>query len=255
MPLYRYIKTAPQVSFPVTAISLLSIHKNKLLIALSYVLILTGTFLIGNAVLPIVAYELIASKDINQTPIPTRLVYSVKPPPPAQAQSPPDLTDASNWFPANGKENIPRPQIAGPDNIEFYTLTIPKLGIKNATVAVGGKDLNRSLIQYKGTANPGQLGNPVIFGHSILPQFFNPKNYISIFSTLPTLKPKDIIFVNYDGIEYKYEVTELKEVKPTELSILEQRYDRKELSLVTCVPPGTYLRHLVVQTKLVENEK
>ena len=232
------------------AISLLAIHKNKILVGLSYILIASGLLLIGNAVFPILAYEVFTSKEFDKVETPKVMVYNPNLPKEALAQEPADLTNANNWFPENNA-----PVNTRSPKVEFYNLTIPKLGIKNAAVKIAGSDLNHSLIQYKGTANPGEPGNPVIFGHSILPQFYNPKNYISIFSTLPTLKSGDIILVDYDGIQYSYEVEQLHEVKPTDVSVLEQRYDRKEISLVTCVPPGTYLRRLIVKAKLVDNNK
>lgn len=255
MPLYSLSKSPVRVTYPAAAISLLSIHKSKILLAISYVLITTGFFLIGNALYPIVAYEIFTSREISQDKTPKVLVQNIVSPYQVLAESPPDLTNADNWFPQSPGSR-PETTTPGkrPDNIEFYNLSIPKLGIKNAVVSIGGTDLNTSLIQYNGTAHPGQLGNPVIFGHSVLPQFFNPKNYISIFSTLPTLKVGDTLLVDYDGIQYKYQVFERKEVKPADVSVLEQRYDRRELSLVTCVPPGTYLRRLIIKTKLVENK-
>jgi sortase A len=120
-------------------------------------------------------------------------------------------------------------------------------------VELGSMDLKKSLIQYPQTALPGQLGNAVVFGHSVLPQFFNPKSYLTIFSTLFRLKIGDEISINFDGVEYKYKVEEMYEVQPTDLSVLEQRYDGKYLTLITCTPPGTYLRRLVVKSRIVEN--
>jgi sortase A len=136
--------------------------------------------------------------------------------------------------------------------ITHYNISIPKLKIENAVVAIGGEDLSESLIQYPGTALPGEYGNTVIFGHSVLPQFYNPKNYKTIFSTLPTLKEGDEILVDFDGIRYRYVVVKMVEVSPNDVSVLEQRYDGEYLSLVTCVPPGTYLRRLIVKAKLVK---
>ena len=135
-----------------------------------------------------------------------------------------------------------------------YLLSIPELKIKDAEVYEGGEDLSRSLIQYPGTARPGQVGNTVIFGHSVLPVFYNPKNYISIFSTIPKLERGDEIFVNVGNIEYKYKVVEMFEVEPDNLNILDQRSNDSYLSLVTCVPPGHPLkpRRLVVKAEIVD---
>ena len=111
-------------------------------------------------------------------------------------------------------------------------------------------DLEKSLIQYPQTALPGQLGNTVVFGHSVLPQFFNSKNYLTIFSTLYKLEQGDEIILRYDKSTYKYVVEEMYEVQPTDLSVLEQRFDSKTLTLITCSPPGTYIRRLIIKSQL-----
>ncbi|NMB56925.1 sortase [Candidatus Beckwithbacteria bacterium] len=160
-----------------------------------------------------------------------------------------DYTKASNWFSNPEKENKTEKK----ELVSTYTLSIPKLDIENMKVLINGENLDESLIQYAGTALPGEYGNPVIFGHSVLPVFYNPKNYMSVFSKIPTLKEGDEIFVSFDGIEYKYEVESYHEVEPDEIEVLEQRYDRKTLTLITCVPPGTYLRRGVVLAKLVQD--
>lgn len=144
-----------------------------------------------------------------------------------------DYTKASNWFYGGvRKEDFYSSKIS------FYNISIPKLKIENAVVAIGGEDLSQNLIQYPGTAVPGKLGNAVIFGHSVLPIFFNPKDYISIFSTLPTLKKGDEIIINYDGVTYKYLVEAGIDVYPTDIQVLEQDKSDSFLTLVTCVPPG-----------------
>ena len=156
-----------------------------------------------------------------------------------------DLTEIQNWFPKNWQNtNISRTR--------YYNLSISNLGIFNAVVSVGGENLSEGLIHYGGTAYPGSFGNAVIFGHSVLPQFFNPHDYMTIFSTLPTLKMGDEIIVDFDGVRYCYQVEEMVEVEPEDLSILEQRFDDSYLTLITCVPPGTYLRRLVVKARLVK---
>jgi sortase A len=139
------------------------------------------------------------------------------------------------------------------DSVKYYTISIPELGIDSATVSIGGDDLSDSLVQYEGTALPGKIGNAVIFGHSVLPTFFNPENYLTIFSTLPRLDIGDGIFVNYDGIEYKYVVEDMFEVKPKDIQILEQNSSAPYLTLVTCTPPGHPLKpkRLIVRARLI----
>jgi sortase A len=142
----------------------------------------------------------------------------------------------------------PQKHIVTPVNT--YTLSIPKLKIENALVTISGDDLGDSLVHYGGTALPGQYGNAVVFGHSTLPQFYSPTNYKTIFSLLPTLKAGDDISVTYDGVTYTYTVVELLVLDPTDLSVLEQRFDDSYLTLVTCVPPGTTWKRLNVLAKL-----
>ena len=159
-----------------------------------------------------------------------------------------DYTKPDNWF-----VGAPKNLTAEPSEIDYYTLSIPKLGIENATVKIAGEDLSKSLIQYPGTAPPGKIGNTVVFGHSILPQFYDPKNYLAIFSTLPTLNKGDEIEISYDGVFYRYRVEEMFEVKPTQVEVLEQDKDDSWLTLITCVPPGHPLkpRRLIVRARVV----
>ncbi len=159
-----------------------------------------------------------------------------------------DYTRASSWF-VGGSESGDFVQ----SNISFYTISIPALGIEKATVVLGGEDLSKSLIQYPGTATPGRLGNSVIFGHSILPIFYDPEDYLAIFSTLPTLEEGDEIYIDYDGILYTYVVEDMFEVAPTDIQILSQNAGSSNLSLVTCTPPGDPRKpkRLIVRAKMV----
>lgn len=159
-----------------------------------------------------------------------------------------DYTKASNWFEGGAQKSA-----FVSSKISYYNITIPRLDIENATVSIGGEDLSDNLIQYPGTAVPGMIGNSVIFGHSILPIFYDPENYLAIFSTLNKLKPGDDVFVDYDGISYHYQVEDKFEVKPTAVQILEQDENNPYLSLVTCTPPGhpAKPKRLVVRAKLI----
>lgn len=131
-----------------------------------------------------------------------------------------------------------------------YYLSIPELRIKDARVIIGGSDLDTSLIHYGGTGLPGDYGNSVIFGHSILPQFYDPANYKTIFSLLPKLDKGDDIYLKYDGISYRYKIFSLRVTTPDDISVLEQRYDASYVTLVTCVPPGTYWKRLEIRARL-----
>jgi len=246
MALYRYVKKTTLFSPEIV----LKKDKNKRrFVALGIFII--GLFFLGNVVYPIVSYQLFtAPKFANVFLTPTlesQTQQSFSGPPVVLGQEIDlvDFTQVKNWFPESETATSEEKE-------SFYRLSIPKLRIENALVAVNGVDLKKSLVQYTNTASPGRFGNTVIFGHSVLPQFFNPKNYVTIFSTLPTLSPKDEIIVTYDNMKYKYVVEKMIEVSPNDVSILAQRYDDSYLTLITCVPPGTYLKRLIVRARLTK---
>ena len=180
----------------------------------SFFLIGAGTLLLFYVVFPILSWQIFYASALSSgniiSPIPKTTVVK------QNITSSSNLTYASNCFPTgNPKTNV---------NKE-YSLSIPKLGIKDAKVIVGSDDLSKSLIHYGGSSLPGEYGNAVIFGHSILPQFFDPKNYKAIFSTLHTLKIGDTINIVSDGVAYKYSIFDFKVVDPENISVLEQTYD------------------------------
>jgi sortase A len=143
-----------------------------------------------------------------------------------------DNTNANTWFPK-------KPKGKTVSKTDSYFLSIPGIRIEKAKVRIGSDDLSKNLIHYGGTGLPGQPGNAVIFGHSVLPSFYNPTNYMTIFSLLPTLKVGDNAYVNFDGVDYRYEVIGTRVTTPDDVSGLEQTFDDSYLTLVTCVPPGT----------------
>lgn len=228
--LYKYIKKQPKVTW--------FKKQTKIWQILPFACLALGAFFLLSVFWPILSYEF-KSRSFN-----TKLISPVTVL--GESTTVVDYSQPKTWFPT--APNLP-PKTS---KITHYNLSIPKLKIQDAVVEIDGKDLMHSLIHYQGTALPGQYGNTVIFGHSVLPQFFNPKNYKTIFSTLPTLEKGDEIFVDFDGILYRYQVVGLREVSPDNISVLEQRYDSEYLSIITCVPPGTYLRRLVVTAKLMK---
>lgn len=221
---YSYVKREPvTLSIPV-------------LPALSF---LIGFFLLAWVGWPILSFQLFYEKisGLAISPLADEMVK------PVSANEPNvDFTKASSWFP--GSEN------ATSELIDTYHLSIPKVRISKALVKVGTDDLSTNLIHYGGTGLPGKFGKTVIFGHSILPQFYDPKNYLSIFSLLPNLKEGDDIFVHFDSVDYRYEVIGMRVTTPEDISGLEQWHDDSYLTLVTCVPPGTYYKRLWVTAKL-----
>lgn len=232
-----------------------------------------GSVLLANAVWPIASYFLLTSPQLQRQDL-----VSARPNIPVVAQTRTvataqavdntlnpriirqelDFTDLNSWFP-----NAQLPEVSTSASwdhrVDNYTINIPKVNISKAEVRIGGTNLDESLIQYQGTAEPGEEGAPVIFGHSVLRQFYNPseknpRRYFSIFSKIMTLQNGDKIEVEYDGIKYVYSVIDKVEVKPEDMFILEQNYDGRYLKLITCVPEGTYLRRGVVIAQLEKTQ-
>ncbi|MCJ7826566.1 hypothetical protein MUP56_03045, partial [Patescibacteria group bacterium] len=163
MALYRYVKETSEkkLRFP-------------RIVSLGFIGI--GFGLLVWTVWPIVSFSTIAEQLFVQTISPVsedsiRLIVALV----TGSGDTVDYTNANTWFPTH-------PQKKGVTPVNTYLVTIPKLKIENATVTVAGDDLNEGLIHYGGTPLPGQYGNTVIFGHSTLPQFYNPKSYKTIFS-------------------------------------------------------------------------
>lgn len=244
MPKYRYVKHYPKG----TAIP----HRT-----LSVLLFSTGSSLLLWTLWPIISFVVFLSGDLSPvvSPIPNALsrVSGGQWTDVAQngfhtasvTLTGTDFTNPNVWFPDSPQTRLDR-------EIQQYSLDIPQLGIQNAMTVVGGGDLNTSLIHYGGTSLPGKYGNAVIFGHSTLPQLYNPSNYTTIFSKLPELRSGDTFTIHVDGVSYLYEIFSITVTQPTDLSPLEQRYDDSYVTLVTCVPPGTYAKRMNVKAKLIK---
>jgi len=131
-----------------------------------------------------------------------------------------------------------------------FKLSIPSLGILDAKVLINSSDFQKSLAHLPGSAIPGEVGNVFITGHSILPQFFDPQNYLTIFSTLPEISVGDEIFSESQGLVYDYQVIKVFTVDPNDLSpISPPDSANKYLTLMTCVPPGLSTQRLIVLAK------
>ncbi len=237
------------------------------------VLIGVGLYLLGNAVVPLTSYyatdfranssqkllaPVPAQEVLDVTPLAVETTISGRTAGVSDSQDGPvildtelDYTNLSNWF-----EDERGQILTAQAEEKTYFLEIPKLNIEKAKVLIGGTNLDENLIAYPGTAKPGETGAPVIFGHSVLRQFYNPsqqnpRRYNSIFSYIMTLENGDEIFLIDGDVTYRYVVRAKTEVKPEDTYILAQQHDSRKLKLVTCVPEGTYLRRGVVTAELV----
>lgn len=140
---------------------------------------------------------------------------------------------------------------------KYFKVSISKLGIKDAITETNSLALSPdlSLGHYRGSGIPGEVGNAFIYGHSVLPWFFNPKNYKTIFSTIDTLVIGDIVNIDYNGKVLTYKV-EAKEILPTDkvnplLEYKPKYLNESTITLMTCWPAGTKAKRLLVKAVLV----
>jgi LPXTG-site transpeptidase (sortase) family protein len=143
-----------------------------------------------------------------------------------------------------------------------FNISVPRLKIKDGIVTsdvmsnseeIYKPVLLRSMAHYKGSVYPGGEGNVIIYGHSILPAFYNPNNYLSVFSTLDTMESGDPIEVTWGKNTYTYKVEGMEVVEPKDTRVLRYK-NGKTLTLITCEPPGLATKRLLVFARLVENE-
>jgi sortase A len=157
-----------------------------------------------------------------------------------------EYMDVRNWYPhlegSTGSGNL----------INSYLLTIPKLKIEKAEVSAVDFDLSKHLVHYYSTILPGEKGTAVIFGHSSLPHLFRPKDYTTIFSNLHTLRNGDMVYVQVNGVRYPYRIFSMVVTESDDSTIFSQSHDDSYITLVTCFPPGTVMKRLVVRAKIAD---
>lgn len=107
--------------------------------------------------------------------------------------------------------------------------------------------LTRGVAHAKGTAFPGEGKNIFLFSHSSV-DFYEAAKYNSIFYLLDKLQKDDEIYIFYKSGKYKYKVVDKKIVNAKDVSYLNpiRQSADEQLILMTCWPPGTTLKRLLV---------
>lgn len=134
-----------------------------------------------------------------------------------------------------------------------FGIVIEKLGINTKVVKdvdpynpnIYQNALTKGVAHAKGTALPGEDGNTFIFSHSS-EDFYNALRYNSIFYLLTKLEPGDKISLYYKETRYDYQVSSKQIVDPENTSFLTEDSDKAQLTLMTCYPPGTSLKRLII---------
>lgn len=133
-------------------------------------------------------------------------------------------------------------------------LIIPKINVELPVVydvkTIAEDDvqagLERGVVHYPTTSNPGEQGNGVIFGHSSN-NILNKGRYKFAFVLLSRLENGDTFYIENNGVRYVYKIFEKRVVSPDEVSVLGDVPGRTStMALITCDPPGTTINRLVV---------
>lgn len=135
-------------------------------------------------------------------------------------------------------------------------IIIPKINV-DVPVVYDVDSLEESAIQeglndgvvdynYPGTVNPGEIGNNVIVGHSSN-NFLNSGKYKFAFVLLDRLEEGDTFMLHYEGTRYVYKITNKEVVEPDDFSNVTQTSSTPLTTLITCTPPGTSWRRLIIQ--------
>lgn len=134
-----------------------------------------------------------------------------------------------------------------------FGIIIPKLDINAKVIKdvdpynakIYQKALTQGVAHAKGTALPGENGNVFIFSHSS-ENFYDAVRYNSIFYLLNKLEIGDTVSVYYENNRYDYHVTTKKIINPSDTTYLTTQTDKPQLTLMTCYPPGTNLKRLII---------
>lgn len=111
--------------------------------------------------------------------------------------------------------------------------------------------LHGGVVHYPGSARPGQAGNFFVTGHSSYYPWDSGR-YKDVFARLHELESGDTYSVYYGGDRHTYKITRKYEVRPSDVSVLDQPSTKRMATLMTCTPVGTTLRRLIVEAEEID---
>lgn len=112
------------------------------------------------------------------------------------------------------------------------------------------RKLSEGIAHAKTSSLPGKGGNTFLFSHSSQ-NFILATKFNSIFYLLHHLKNSDLVNIWYHNDLFQYQVTASEIVNPDQVQYLNQvRGSGETITLMTCWPPGTNSKRLIVTAKL-----
>lgn len=137
-------------------------------------------------------------------------------------------------------------------------IIIPKINVEAPVVydvpSIAEEDVQRGLekgvVHYVTTPNPGEKGNSVLFGHSS-GNILNKGKYKFAFLLLKSLEKEDTFIIQKDGKRYVYKIYNKYVTNPHDLSVLGPTDRPATMTLITCDPPGTSTHRLIIQAEQI----
>ncbi len=136
-------------------------------------------------------------------------------------------------------------------------LLVPKINVNVPIVYANTKNekgiedlLHNGVVQYQGTAKPGEVGNSFITGHSSN-YWWDTGKYNYAFVNLDRLEPGDQAIAYYNNKKFVYTVKSKTVVEATDVSVLAPT-DTPVMTLMTCTPPGTSWKRLIIKLDITD---
>ena len=157
---------------------------------------------------------------------------------PSRAEASTPLIVSSSSIAATSQPEVIIPKINVEIPVNYSETTTNEANIEN--------DLESGIVHYPTTTVPGENGNAAFFGHSSN-NIFNKGKYKFAFVLLHTLVTGDTFYLTYNSKVYVYKVVTKTVVDPSEVGVLNAVAGQTATAtLITCDPPGTSLKRLVV---------
>lgn len=151
-------------------------------------------------------------------------------------------------------KNVPRNKGTFFDSKKQYEnqIIIPKIEVSAPVIFSENRgkildDLKRGVV-YLPQENAKKAESGILLGHSSR-LLLDPGKYDIVFIFLSKLEKDDKIFVYFGEKKFKYKIVDKKIISSDTLSRLDFKNKKPTLYLVTCWPPGTNLKRLVVEAR------
>ncbi|MBW5446708.1 sortase [Cohnella sp. CFH 77786] len=135
-----------------------------------------------------------------------------------------------------------------PNHNDAAVIAIDKIDLKLPVLeGATAKNMRFAAAHLTETAKLGEPGNAAIAAH-------RARTKGRLFNRLNELKAGDAIKISTNGGEWEYIVEKTFRVKPTDVSVLEDKNGESWLTLITCDPLVNPTHRLIVQAKLAERK-